>query len=69
MSDPNPPNILPVSDPGYGYRIIMTGFGIIGALAAMYAGSFAFGFDVSPAETVISGAIGFIGGFLAGRKA
>jgi hypothetical protein len=56
-------NLGPVTDSNHSYRIILAGFGIVGSLAAL--------FILHPeaiAENVVTGVIGGILGFLAGRK-
>ena len=46
------------------YRIIMTGFGIVGSLAALYL----VYPGAEPAQTIVTATITGIFGFLAGRK-
>lgn len=58
-------NVSTVNDATYGYRIIIVGFSLVAALAglAIYLPA-----NANQVEFAVSGAIGGILGFLAGRK-
>ena len=64
-AEPTEANVGTIKNQNLGYRIIMTGFGIIGALAALYL----YTAGATAAETLIASAVTGFFGFLAGRKA
>lgn len=67
MSNPDP-NVAPIKNQKYGFRIIISGFGVIGGLAIGYTVAQFFAPTVTFETTLIAAALGYIGGFLSGRK-